>query len=238
MKSMASLSIRTTRRLIPALLFATTVSALWAEIPASAPPEPQDLVGFWESREVSKGGIGHTFQFLPSGTFAEATTVMVEFRYEISGDRLIVTSASPQDPGPPEESTVRIDGDHLIQTTKDSGPVPVEKVRVGKAEEGAPPIVGVWRFSGSMANLTVHFNERYTRDGRMSLRIVLRSSSGRYKIEGDHLTLSKPVGKNITTFRFRQSLGDLTLESAAGGRFTYSRPEAGAWYDLKAASRP
>jgi hypothetical protein len=233
----SSLLIQTTRFLIPTLLFATVLAgALWAKGPTCAPPGSQALAGVWESRQVSKGGIGHTFQFLPDGTFAESPTVMVDFHYEISGDRLILTQTFPQDSAPPKVIKFRVDGDRLIETT--NGSETTEKERVGKAEAGAPPIVGVWRIGGRVTgNVAGHYYERYTRDGRSSLRIVINHSAGCYKVEADRLTLSKPGQKDIT-FTFRQSPGELTLTSPGRGPFTYARENAGLWYDPEPAGRP
>jgi hypothetical protein len=229
MKSTASPSIQMTRFLIPALLFATIpASVLWAKAPACAPFGSQALAGVWESRQVTKGGIGHTFQFLPDGTFVEATTVMVNFHYEISGDRLI--AAPTQDSAPPMEFKFRVDGDRLIETM--NGSETSEKERVGKAEAGAPPIVGIWLPGGRPTGTSFdHFYERYTRDGRMSFRMIMARSSGCYKVEADRLTLSKP-GEQDITFTFRQSPGELILDESPGrGPFTYAREEAGLWYD-------
>jgi hypothetical protein len=237
MKSTASPLIQMARFLIPALLFATIPArALWAKAPVCAPFGSQALVGVWESRQVSKGGIGHAFQFSLDGTFVDAMTVIVDFHYEISGDRLISTQTFPQDSAPPTELKFRVDGDRLIETT--NGSETSEKERVGKAEAGAPPIVGIWQPGGRpTGTFADHIYERYTRDGRSSLQIVLRRSSGCYKVKADRLTLSTPGDQE--TFTFRQSPGELILvESPGRGSFTYAREEAGFWYDSEPAGQP
>ena len=222
--------MKSTRFLIPALLFATVpASALWAKGPACPPSGSQVLVGVWESRQVSNGGIGHTFQFLPNGAFVEAPTVMVDSRYEISGDHLLVTQASPEDPSPPMDFQFHVDGDRLIETMNGSGPF--EKERVGKAEAGAPPIVGVWHLGGRpTGTFADNSYERYTRDGRTSFRILMTRSSVCYKIEADRLTLIRPDQKDVT-FPFRQSPGELILDNPGKEPYTYAREEAGLWYD-------
>ena len=122
----------TTRALLTAILFTTpTARAL-----TCPPPGTQDLVGLWESRETSKGGIGHAVEFRPDGTYAEAPTVIVELPYQVSGDRLILKE------GP--ETRFEIQGDTLTQTRPDGSRV--RKERLGKAVEGSPAIVGVWRY--------------------------------------------------------------------------------------------
>ena len=64
----------TTRALLTAILF--TIPAAHAR--TCPQPATQDLVGLWESRETSKGGIGHTVEFRPDGTYVEAPTVLVD----------------------------------------------------------------------------------------------------------------------------------------------------------------
>ena len=119
------------RTLMAVTLFLVSV-AVWARDSRPCPdPGAQTLAGMWESSNVSNGGIGQTLELRANGMFVQTTTVMVNSRYEISGDRLTVRTESP---GPAEtmEFTFHLKGTRLIETMKGGPPMPRE--RVGKAE--------------------------------------------------------------------------------------------------------
>src|SRR4051794_21293266 len=159
-----------------------TVSGAWASGSRPCPdPGAQSLVGLWESRTVSNGGIGQTLELRANGLFVQTTTVMVNSRYEIAGDRLTVRTESP---GPAEtmEFTFRLTGNQLIETMPGGPPMPRE--RVGKAEAGEGSIVGVWS-SGDATGMVGY--EKLTADGRLLFRLTMQASTGCYRIEGDRL---------------------------------------------------
>jgi len=107
---------RISRILLAALLFTgSAVHALTCPAPGTS-----DLIGLWESQHTSKGGIGHTLEFRPDGTFVEATTVMIDSIYRIAGDHLLLGGA-PE--AAARDSTFRIEGDTLIQGGLDGSAV-------------------------------------------------------------------------------------------------------------------
>lgn len=212
----------TARTLMALTLFTCTATGALAATACPQPAASPALIGLWESTNTSKGGLGPTLELRPDGAFVEATTVMVNSRYEIAGDRLTVTSP---DSGETTEYKLRVEGDRLIETAK--GDPTIEKERVGKAEADGPPILGVWSFGGtSLAGY-----EKYTRDGRMLFRAPLRSTTGCYRVQGDRMTLSMPDGKEVT-MTFHQSSGELVLDNPKGGQpLTYKLATDGPWYD-------
>lgn len=187
-------------------------------------PGRQDLVGLWESSDVSKGGIGHTLDFRQDGTYVEATTVIVNSTYRVSGDQLFVDT-----PGAPREQfKFRVEGDTLTQTFPEGSSI--SKARIGRAESGSSPIVGTWRYG---AMLGARAFEKYTADGRMLFRLPLRSSTGCYQIEDDRLLLSKPIsGETAFTFNLPAG-GKLVLKNSSGTpkSYSYGKSEDGLWYD-------
>jgi len=206
-----------TRTLLAMILFAgSTAHAL--DCPR---PDSQELAGFWESRQTSKGGIGHTLEFRPDGTYVEAATVMVSYKYRVEGDRLILEI--PDDSS--QETGIKIQGDTLIQTVQ--GGVTIRKQRVGKAVEGAPPIVGVWRYSSGLGGDAF---EKYTGDGRMSLRMPIAGSTGCYTINGGRLSMTSP-GRGSKEIPFESQAGGLVLHGPGKDPTAYVRETAGAWYD-------
>jgi hypothetical protein len=220
----------TARNLIAATLILFTGGAAgtaWARGSRPACPEPAalDLAGFWESRTTSKGGIGHTFEFRKDGTFVEATTVIVDSTYHVSGDRLFLDMLSENKTSEPVGIEFRVEGDLMIAKTPNGSTL--EKVRIGKAEPGSPPIVGAWRFRHETGAIAY---ERYGADGRMSLRLPLASSTGCYKIQGDRLAIKKPRRKEVT-LPFDLGAGELVLRGPGERPAAYGFVTEGPWYD-------
>jgi hypothetical protein len=186
-------------------------------------PATQDLAGLWETRETSKGGIGHTLELRADGTFVEAITVLVSFDYRVDGDQL---SVSETPGGKPDAVTFRIAGDTLTQPGPDGAPV--RKERVGKAEEGSPPLVGVWRYRHYTGGIAF---ERYTPDGKLDFRLPMRGSTGCFRIAGDRLSLLRR-GQKETRLQFTRNGDGLALGYAGAPKPTaYERSAAGPWYD-------
>jgi hypothetical protein len=202
-----------TRNLLAAILF-TSSAAYALDCPR---PDSRELAGFWESRQTSKGGIGHTLELRPDGTYVEAATVMVSSSYQLSGDRLILEEVP--------ETRIKIQGDTLTQTGQDGSTL--RKERVGKAGEGSPAIVGVWRYrhyTGATAF------EKYTEDGRLLLRIPLAGSTGCYTVTGGRLSMTSP-GRGSKEIPFESQADELVLHGPGKEATTYARETAGAWYD-------
>lgn len=202
--------------------------ALWASgsPPPSCPlPGSPDLIGLWESRDVSKGGLGQALELRENGLFVQSTIVMIGARYEVSGDRLTLRMESPE-PSPPMESTFRLKGDRMIETVK--GIPEKSKERVGKAAAGQPPIVGVWRSKDPLGMVGY---EKYTPDGRMLFRLTMATTTGCYRIEGDRLRLSGTNGRKDPVLPFHRTPGELVVEDASGKPFTYLLAVDGPWYD-------
>ena len=213
----------TTKTLLAAILFTgSTAHAL-----TCPPPETRDLAGFWESRDTSKGGIGHTVEFRPDGTYVEATTVLVNGAYRVSGDRLIVgeTASAMEGDTAARGSRFEIQGDTLIQTSPDGSTL--KKERLGKAEEGGPAIVGAWRYRHPTGATAF---EKYDPDGKMLFRLPMTSSTGCYKITGDRISFNSP-GHKKKEVTFEARSGELVLKDRRKPAAVYSRPAAGPWYD-------
>lgn len=205
----------TTKALLTAILF--TIPAAQAQ--TCPQPATQDLVGLWESRETSKGGIGHAVEFRPDGTYVEAPTVIVELPYQVSGDRLILKEVP--------ETRFEIQGDTLTQTGPDGSRI--QKERLGKAVEGSPAIVGVWRYRHDTG---VTAFERYTPDGRLLLRLPMTSTTGCYRIQGGSLSLNESGGKK-TTIPIEMKPGELVFKEPGKPGTAYGRAADGPWYDLR-----
>ena len=105
----------------------------------SRPADPA-VIGLWESVNTSRGGIGHTIEFRPDGTFVEATTVIVNMRYRLQGDELFVRESGGKEPAKESATVVKISERTLIQTAPDGSFV--EKQRLGDRKSGESGLVG------------------------------------------------------------------------------------------------
>jgi hypothetical protein len=202
---------------LPALLFAATATC--------PPPASADWAGLWESKDRSKGGIGHTIELRPDGSYVESTSVLVDGFYRIADGKLMISEKPIVDAAATGDSTpFQIDGDTLVQRAP--GAPEIRKQRLGKAEPGKDPIVGAWRYrhpTGATAY------ERYTPDGQMSLRLPMTSSTGCYKMEAGKVTLSRSQGGDLNgTFEMKGE--DLVL-TFADQSAAYRKEPAGAWYE-------
>jgi hypothetical protein len=211
----------TTFLLATAALFAACASFARSHGPECAAPATPDLVGLWETRGTSKGGIGHTIELRADGTFVEAITVLVSFDYHVAGDKIFVSEPGRKDDGAP----FRIEGDTLIQPGPDGSSI--RKERVGRAEAGNSPLVGIWRYRHYTGGIAY---ERYTADGKLYFRLPMKGSKGCFEVNDDRLSL-KGRGRKDSVVRIALNGDELTVRTPGDSPPVYDRSAAGPWYD-------
>jgi hypothetical protein len=191
-------------------------------------PGEVNLVGLWESKATSSGGIGHAMEFRADGTFVQATTVIVDTFYRLIGDRLVL---GPEGPGASADASkspsFRVEGDVLVRTGPDGTVLRAD--RLAGQEKGASAIVGGWRYCHPTGAIAY---ERYTEAGRMLFRLPMRSSKGRYALNGNTLTLVKPQPPDVK-LAVEARGDDLVVSKSDGEKAEYRREKIGAWYDLE-----
>jgi hypothetical protein len=193
----------------------TLAAAILAGSLGCSPAGARDLLGFWESEETTKGGIGHTLEFKDDGTALAASAVLVDMAYRVSGNRLVVDQGTPGD-------TIRIQGDRLWQTGQDGSVL--EKRRVKSDRSAGESVVGVWtyqHYTGAVAY------ERYTEDGHLQFRLALSSHPGCYSASGGRLTMTEPT---VSTEPYVVHGDRLTLKVDGKEPLVYRRVPGGAWY--------
>ncbi len=192
---------------------------------AAAPPSRADLLGMWESVKTDNG-IGLTLEFRADATYVQATAVMVDLRYRVVGDRLLVAETPPgENADTAGAPTIRFDGSLMLVTNPDGSVV--RKERLGSAQPDAPPIVGVWRFRHSTGGTAF---ERYAPDGTLALRVPMSSTVGVYVLSQRELT-TLPPGRAAETATVELADGRLVVSAPGGRKTTYRRAAAGPWYD-------
>ena len=199
-----------------------TACAQTAACPASTGAQ---LFGLWESRETSKGGIGHALEFRADGRFVETFAILLNLFYRIAGDHRAILE-TPGAADSVQDVTFRVDGNVLTETGPDGSTL--IKERFGKPPVAGPTLAGVWRYRHDTGALAY---ERYADDGRFLFRLPMRSSIGCFTLEGDRLRLERRgAPETVVTVVWRA--GDLVLPGT-GKDAVYRREPAGAWYDLE-----
>jgi len=201
---------------------------LLAATMACPTPGSTQLAGLWESHETSAGGIGGALELRADGTFIQATTVIVNFTYEVAGDQISVRGVNEPPESEPMVVKVRFKKGAWTQTRADG--TKVSKQRVGAAPQGAESVVGVWRsaFSGGATLF-----ERYNADGTMQFRLPLRGVRGCYAIEDGHLTLT-PEGGKAKSYGFESDGSGLKLQPGNGEEpQLLDTTRGGVWYLLE-----
>lgn len=207
-----------TTLLLPLLIAATVCPA----------PQSSVLVGRWESRTTSKGGIGNVMEFHPDGSFVEALTVLVNLAYAVSGDQLTVAKNPGEKPAP--ETAVHFKADATRFVRRAANGAETSATRVGRPDAGVDAIVGSWRYrhcSGAIAF------EHYTADGKLAFRLPMKSSAGCYDIDADgHVVIISYSSEGSHRLWFDTAHDELSVKSADKS-WSYSRTKPGNWYDIE-----
>jgi len=178
-----------------------------------------DVTGIWSAQIRTRGGLGAQMTFT-AGQVTSTFGALVDFKYEIDGNRIKMTSLSPHDPKPAAIMTQEfaIDADKMTVTM--AGGQPQLMTRVGAPYPDAHPIVGDWSFTHQTGQPAL---TRYARSGVMQLTVPFQTFKGPYRIEngaariefeglapltlkikrdGDVLTTTDPKGKDISFAKF------------------------------------
>jgi hypothetical protein len=138
-----------------------------------------DVTGLWSAAIRTRGGLGNQMTF----TETEATSTfgaLVDFKCEISGNTIKVTSLESRDPSPGMTQEFKIEGDTLTMTLADG--TPQIMTRVGAPHRDAHPIVGDWTFPHQTGVPAV---QRFSGKGTMQLSVPFQTLKGPYRIEGE-----------------------------------------------------
>jgi hypothetical protein len=186
----------------------------------AAPQATDDVTGVWSAQVRTKGGLGSQHIFTAAGDITSTFGALVDFRYEIDGSRLKLTSLNPGDPQPPTPviQDFTIDGNTLTVVI---GGAPAQTMtRVGAPYGDAHPIIGDWSFT--------HYTgqpawARYARTGITQLTVPFQTFKGTYRVadgmmhiqfagippialtikrDGDVLTTTDHNGKDIRFVKF------------------------------------
>ena len=149
---------------------------LMALATACSPPTNAAVVGFYEGRATSKGGIGHTIELKADGTALTGSTVIVNSPYRVGSGHLFVGESDVGALSIKGE-TLRIQANGATQT----------KVRRGAGQKTS--IVGVWSFEHYTGTRAY---ERYRADGIVEFRLPMSAYTGCYTADAGRLAFTQP----------------------------------------------
>ena len=250
--------MRCIARLVAVIAIASIAAAAQAPpvqpVPNAEAIREKDVLGVWVSVHRSLGGIGSIWNFLPDGKLEMSPAAIVETWYNVEGDRLVMPPGSTLPDAKPTVLRFRVQGDTLYQSFEKEGTAETRFSRVGKAQAGDPPIVGVWRVEtktspadiaeaqrkighpvddrtaqafADIANKTYH---EYTRDGLAKIRVLMRTISGTYDLASGAFSMPTTGQGGATRTiagKFRVENGLLVLTQPDGKtEDTYIRGDA------------
>jgi hypothetical protein len=154
--------------------------ALWLlALGGSANAADDGVAGIWSSVGRTKGGLGTQWTFGPGGSAVYTFGAVVDFRYEISGNKVTTTLVQPDGTAAPdsETGTFLVEGDTL--TMNPDRPERQQMTRT-PASPGKSGLVGEWtykHYTGGPAFM------RYSSNGAAQLVVPMKTSEGSYRLE-------------------------------------------------------
>jgi hypothetical protein len=193
-------------------LFGLTVSV------AASCAEDRGILGFWESVETSEGGIGTALDLQDAGRLRQSVVVLVESAYRLEGGRVLMD----------DDSTA----EELIWTVTepDTMELSVPGAGVMRKRRFQDPSNGRWRLVGDWTADPpgkLQAFERYTEDGRMLLRLPMKTDLGTYRLDGDRLQVEMEGRSQEWTWRLD---GEELVVGSPGEEQRFRRVPEGAWY--------
>jgi hypothetical protein len=151
----------------------------------------------------------------------QVSAAMGDARYELSGDSLL-TYWTDRTTGRVSilANRVELEGDALVQRD-DSGNLVSRMEKASPAPRPGAPLAGIW-CSDDGPGLTTW--TEFTDDGRMFVRLPIRSLPGRYTVTGDSLSVELQ-GSDRRQFTFRVSGSELTIVVSGGAEKQFRRAE-------------
>lgn len=163
----------------------------------------ETLMGSWVSITRSNGGLRSILEFRDNGTAASKICVMIDFRYELKGDSLILTPVSVEDGTEPEKFVIRLDGDVLTMKPSKSS----DKLTMSRVDGGAPKvtdITGKWSFSAPSEQTGFY---TFMSDNRALLEIPMPGETvSNYNVKDDTLVISRGTESSVMKMEISSDL--------------------------------
>lgn len=201
-------SRRAVARRALAPLLALALSLVVASCGRQSDRPPAELAGCWESSDHSGGSVGNTIELLADGRAAYTLGAIVDGRYRVAGDTLVVTIGDTSMGGPQTRATAfALAGDSLHVTAPDG----VQRQALARVD-GGEGLTGTWGYAHP-AGATAY--ETYTADGRFLFRLPMQTLTGRWTVANDSLELALD-GERPRRAAFARERETLVVTDASG----------------------
>ena len=187
-------------------------------------PMSEKAVGLWESTTVSRGGIGHNFEFRDDGSYTTAVTVLVDLTYDIKDGNFYMSHNKGESINYEKGAKIEITESGFTLIHKGGK----KEVKTKEAPSTEKTIVGTYKYrhySGGMAY------EKYTSDGLIKFRLPMKSASGCYTIDKNTITITQ-AEKEPSKMIYKVTGGVLGLKDSKG-KYSYNLVPEGTWYQSK-----
>jgi len=166
------------------------------------------LIGRWRSVETSKGGIGMIFEFHDAGILDFSSGAVVELKYRIEGNELILPPATTN--GPEQRQTMEWQpADRLILKGADT------LSRQGPARDANRPILGEWTARREMDGVALQVRYLFDGEGNCLFLLPFKWQKGGYSVKGATMRVQYP-GQAPVEGPFRIEGDMLTIPRASG----------------------
>jgi hypothetical protein len=199
---------------------AKTFILLLALVPLFAADDASTkLLGRWRSLETSKGGIGAMLEFRKDGVVDYSPGVVVEMKYRIEGDQLVLPPATVN--GPEQKQTMQWLGSDKLRL-KSGGDLWLELTRQGPTPDVKIPILGEWASLRDISGKAMPVRYLFYPAGKGLLLIPFLKESGSYVIRGESIRLELP-GRGPAEGKFKVDGDVLTIPGPNSGESRFAR---------------
>jgi hypothetical protein len=158
---------------------------------------PSKLVGRWRSLETSEGGIGALLEFHADGSVDFSPGAVVEARYRIEANQLILASDSKA--GPEQRMTIEFVGEDKVHFRSAGNnaaePKAVELVRRGARTDPFNLLIGEWNGTRDIGGHRVEMRWLFYPTGKNLLLIPFYVDHGHFTVEGAKIRFDLPREK-------------------------------------------
>jgi hypothetical protein len=158
---------------------------------------PLKLVGRWRSLETSEGGIGAILEFHADGSVDFSPGAVVEARYRIEGNQLIL--ASDNKAGPEQRMTIEFIGEDKVHfRSVDSNaaePKSMELVRRGARTDPLNLLIGEWNGTRDIGRHEVETRWLFYSTGKSLLLMPFYVDHGHFTVDGANIRFDLPREK-------------------------------------------
>ena len=164
------------------------------------------LIGRWRAMKTSQGGIGAIFEFRDDGAFSFSPGAVVEAKYRIDGNQLVLPPDTID--GPELHQTMEwVSADRLVLRESQT------LTRQGTVRDPSNPILGEWTAPGEAFGFKAEVHYFFQPRGKVLFLCPFKWQKGGYSVKGGTVRMQYSEGPPVEG-PFRVEGDMLTIPSA------------------------